>query len=139
MAKTRNKVLLDTHVFLWIFLDPKLIPEKVKLFLRDDPTREVYFSYVSSWEIAIKFGLGKLSLPQPPDDFVRSRVSRAGWLHLPIELDHVLEVFKLPGIHKDPFDRLIISQAKSEKMSILTVDPRFFDYDVDCIGFSDLI
>lgn len=138
MAKTRTRVLLDTHVFLWIFLDPDRVPPSVKSLLRDDPKTEVYFSYASSWEIAIKFGRGKLSLPQPPDDFVRSRVSRAGWLHLPIELDHVLNVFKLPSVHKDPFDRLIISQARIEKMSILTTDPRFSDYDVDCVKFSDL-
>lgn len=136
MVKT-NKVLLDTHVFLWIFLEPKRVPASVKSFLRDDAKREVYFSYASSWEIAIKFGRGKLTLPQSPDEFVRSRISRAGWLHLPIELDHVLDVFKLPGIHNDPFDRLLISQAKAEKMSILTVDPRFSDYDVDCVGFAD--
>lgn len=138
MAKTKTRVLLDTHVFLWIFLDPERVPMNVKSFLRDDPKTEVYFSYASSWEIAIKFGRGKLSLPQPPDDFVRSRISRAGWLHLPIELDHVLNVFRLPDVHKDPFDRLIISQAKTEKMSILTADPRFAGYDVDCVKFSDL-
>lgn len=106
--------------------------------MRDDPRTEIYFSHASSWEIAIKFGKGKLSLPQPPDDFVRSRMSRAGWLHLPIELDHVLSVFKLPDHHKDPFDRLIISQASHEKMPVLTVDPRFRDYQIECVTFADL-
>ena len=138
MARMTTRILLDTHVFLWIFLDPKRVPAKVKAFLRDDPKTEVYFSHVSSWEIAIKFGRGKLSLPQPPDDFVRSRIAKAAWLHLPIELDHVLNVFRLPAIHKDPFDRLLISQAKAENMPILTSNPRFSDYDVDCVKFSDL-
>ncbi len=125
-------------MFLWIFLEPKRVPSEVKSYLRDDPRTEIYFSHASSWEIAIKFGKGKLSLPQPPDDFVRSRMSRAGWLHLPIELDHVLSVFKLPDHHKDPFDRLIISQASHEKMPVLTVDPRFRDYQIDCVTFADL-
>ncbi len=138
MVKTRTKVLLDTHVFLWIFLDPKRVPQSVKSFLRDDPKREVFISYVSSWEISIKYGGGKLTLPEPPDTFVRSRVSKAGWLHLPIDLDHVLDVFKLPKIHKDPFDRLMISQARAEGMSILTVDPKFSEYEVDSLHFSDL-
>lgn len=138
MAKKTTKVLVDTHVFLWAFLDPTRIPPTVKSFLREESGIEVYFSHVSSWEIAIKFGLGKLSLPQPPDEFVRSRISKAGWLHLSIELDHVLNVFRLPSIHNDPFDRLIISQARAEKMSILTADPRLSEYDVECIRFSDL-
>lgn len=129
---------MDTQIFLWIFLEPKRLPAKLKSFLRDDPKMEVYFSYASSWEIAIKFGKGKLSLPQPPDDFVRSRIAKAGWLHLPIELDHVLSVFRLPDHHKDPFDRLIISQSKAENIPVLTVDPRFADYSIDCVTFSDL-
>lgn len=138
MAKTKKRILLDTHVLLWIFLEPKRVPAHVKSFLRDDPKTEVYFSHVSSWEIAIKFGRGKLALPQPPDDFVRSRVSKAGWLHLPIELDHVLGVSRLPDHHRDPFDRLLVAQARAENMSVLTTDPRFADYDVDCVKFSDL-
>lgn len=87
----------------------------------------------------MKFGKGKLSLPQPPDDFVRSRIAKAGWFHLPIELDHVLSVFRLPDYHRDPFDRLIVSQSKAEGIAVLTVDPRFADYGITCLGFSDLV
>jgi PIN domain nuclease of toxin-antitoxin system len=69
---------------------------------------------------------------------VRDRISRSGWLHLPIELEHVLDVATLPQFHGDPFDRLLISQARAENMSILTEDPTFKRYEVACANFADL-
>ncbi|MGB7070339.1 MAG: type II toxin-antitoxin system VapC family toxin [Pyrinomonadaceae bacterium] len=137
MAKT-TRVLIDTHVFLWIFLEPHRIPETVKRFIQNKTEIEILFSYISSWEISIKYGSNKLSIPEPPDEFVPERVAKAGFTHLPILLAHVLGVHKLPPFHKDPFDRLLISQAKAEKIPILTVDPRFAVYDIETISFLDL-
>lgn len=139
MAKTKTRILIDTHVFLWIFLEPKRIPETVKQFIRNEADNEIFFSDVSSWEISIKYGSNKLSIPEPPDEFVPDRLAKAGFRHMPIALSHVLTVYKLPAIHKDPFDRLLISQAQTEKIPILTIDPRFADYNIETIYFSDLI
>lgn len=136
MAKMK-KILLDTHIFLWIFIEPKRLPASIKSYLRDEPATQVYLSHVSSWEISIKYSAGKLKLPQPPDVFVRSRVEKADWLFLPIEHEHIFSVSSLPIIHKDPFDRLLISQAKFEGLTILSADSRFMDYEVDLLTFSE--
>ena len=114
------------------------MPLSVKKYLREEGPKDVFVSYATSWEIAIKFSAGRLKLPETPKEFVRSRISRTGWLHLPIELEHVLDVATLPWFHRDPFDRLLISQARAESLSILTDDSAFKKYDVDCVSFADL-
>lgn len=121
-----------------MFLEPKRIPPSVKDFVADDANRDFYLSYASSWEIAIKSGTNKLSIPAKPDVFVPSRVASAGFLHLPIELHHVLGVYDLPKLHRDPFDRLLIAQAKAEDMTILTVDEKFAEYKVKTKYFTEI-
>ncbi len=121
-----------------MFLHPSRLPESVKDYIADDAEREFYLSHASGWEISIKYGTKKLSLPANPDVFVPSRVASAGFLHLPIELHHVLSVFELPKIHKDPFDRLLISQARAEDMTILTVDEKIAAYKVKTKYFANL-
>ncbi|MBV9241099.1 MAG: type II toxin-antitoxin system VapC family toxin [Acidobacteria bacterium] len=137
MVKTRKRVLLDTNVFLWIFLDPRRVPPGVKSFLRD-PERKVFLSYASSLEIAIKFSIKRLALPEAPSDFVRNRVERAGWMHLPVELDHVFEAGRLPFVHKDPFDRLILAQARREDLTVISSNRKFKKYKADVLSFADL-
>jgi PIN domain nuclease of toxin-antitoxin system len=132
------RVLIDTHVFLWLFADIK-ISQKIKDFLLDTKSNEIYVSHVTAWEISIKYGVGKLKLPEVPELFVPDRIRRAGFLQLPIKLAHVLSVHGLPPIHKDPFDRLLVSQAKAENLTILTADPNFPRYKIktlDVINFS---
>ncbi len=138
MAKMKPQLLIDTHVFLWLFLEPERFTDAAIAFVKNRRDHEFYLSHASSWEISIKFGSGKLKLPKSPELFVPRRVQRAGYLHLPIELEHVLNVHSLPQIHRDPFDRLIISQAKLEKMRVLTADPVFEDYGIDVIKFADI-
>ncbi|MBC7898568.1 MAG: type II toxin-antitoxin system VapC family toxin [Saprospiraceae bacterium] len=134
----KKQILIDTHIFLWLFLEPERFSKAAINFVKDQKDNQFYLSHASSWEISIKFGVGKLKLPKPPEFFVPQRMQRAGYLHLPIELEHVLSVHLLPKIHSDPFDRLIVSQAIQEKMTVLTADPIFLKYNVDLLKFSDI-
>lgn len=135
---TKTQLLIDTHVFLWLFLEPERFSEAAIAFVKNRRDYDFYLSHASSWEISIKVGSGKLRLPNSPELFVPRRVQRAGYFHLPIELEHVLSVHSLPSHHRDPFDRLIVSQAKLEKMQVLTADPVFEDYGVNVINFSEI-
>lgn len=91
---------------------------------------ELYFSAVSAWEIALKFGLGKLRLPERPRDYIARHVQETRTMMLPITVEHGAYVAELPPHHRDPFDRLLIAQAITENMPILTVDPHFQKYGV---------
>jgi PIN domain nuclease of toxin-antitoxin system len=96
----------------------------------EDPANELFLSAASSWEIAIKYRLGKLPLPEPPATYVPSRMRSSGTSTLPVAHSHALHVAELPSHHRDPFDRLLISQAVLERLVILTADPQFDAYDV---------
>ena len=93
----------------------------------------LYLSAASSWEIAVKFALGKLPLPEPPEAFVPKRLARDRITPLAVEHVHALRVSALPLHHRDPFDRLLVAQAQVEEMPILTVDPAFSMYDVEVL------
>lgn len=80
---------------------------------------------------------GKTQIAAAPEIFVPDRIRRAGFLHLPINIQHVLQVHDLPPVHKDPFDRLLVSQAKIENLRILTADPNFAKYQIDTLDFND--
>jgi PIN domain nuclease of toxin-antitoxin system len=127
------RVLLDTNVILRLALEPERLDGDVLALLTDDAT-SIVISTVSPWEIAIKWGLGKLSIPGHPRAFASLAVRELGASLLPIVLDHVLGVADLPDHHGDPFDRLLIAQARAEKMSIVTADRVFSAYDVDVIS-----
>lgn len=126
------RVILDTHAFLWwITDDPQL-----SLHARDimgDGDNELFLSVASGWEIAIKAGLGRLRLPNRADRFVPEQLTRNRIQSLPIEMSHVLHVTRLPDIHRDPFDRLIIVQSILEKMPILTCDDQIARYKVKSV------
>ena len=94
---------------------------------------EMYLSAASSWEIAIKYRLGKLPLPEPPARFILARISRDGVTPLPVEHSHALAVADLPPHHSDPFDRLLIAQARLEGMTLATVDEQFARYEVNLL------
>src|ERR1017187_6529146 len=100
------KFLVDTHCWLWGVTSPeRLRPAAAELIESKDNT--VVFSAVSALEIAIKFSLGKLRLPEPPETFVPSRVATLSMVSLPLHLGHALRVASLPYHHRDPFDRLL--------------------------------
>jgi len=124
--------LLDTHTLLWIVTDsPKLSNRAKKLYL--DPENKIFISLASIWELAIKSSLNKLSLDKPLEDFVDEHIKGNDIQILNIELPHILRIEKLPFHHRDPFDRLIISQQIENNLSIIGSDEAFDKYDVERI------
>lgn len=125
-------LLLDTQVWLWMHLQPtRLQPGVRDRFI--DPTSTLLLSAVSSWEIAIKYALGKLALPEPPEHYVSGRMRRDGVDGLTITHAHTLHVATLPRYHADPFDRLLVAQAQLEGVPLVTADPHIARYDVTVI------
>lgn len=125
-------LLLDTCSFLWIIWDaPDLSDTARTLF--SDPDNDVYLSTVSSWEIALKYRLGKLPLPDDPDLLVPRHRDRHGIVPLPLDELSALRSHRLPDLHRDPFDRMLISQAITGGMTIVTPDHAISAYPVPTI------
>ena len=123
-------MLIDTQCWLWLQASPeRLSPEVMSLL--EDPTNDLFLSSASSWEIAIKYAIGKLPLPEPPSRYVPSRMMASGSRGLPVEHAHALQVAELPPHHRDPFDRLLVAQARVEKLVLVTVDRQLEQYDVE--------
>ena len=97
----------------------------------DEPDNVLLLSPVSAWEIAIKYALGRLTLPIPPAEYVPSRMKSSGVDALALQHSHALQVASLPWHHQDPFDRLLVAQAQVEGLPILSADRRLADYDVE--------
>jgi PIN domain nuclease of toxin-antitoxin system len=121
--------LLDTQCWLWLQVSPERFDAALLRVLHDPQTR-LFLSAASSWEIAIKYALGKLPLPESPSTYVPDRLTRSGVHGLPVEHAHALHVATLPPHHRDPFDRLLIAQAQLERMPLLTADRALAPYDV---------
>ena len=132
------RVLIDTRIFLWFYLEPHRIKQNAQNFLNDTIANEIFVSFATGWEISIKYGVGKLKLPDVPEIWFPDRIRRAGFQLLPIELQHTLRVHNLPLIHKDPFDRLLISQANVKNLIIVTEDPNFSKYQVKVTDLNSL-
>jgi PIN domain nuclease of toxin-antitoxin system len=126
------KILIDTHCWLWWIAAPDKLSDKARNQI-EDRSNTIFFSAASSWEIAIKYSIGKLKLPEHPELFVPKRLARDKISSMPIEHIHALHVTDLPYHHRDPFDRLIISQSQIERIPVMTVDPQFEPYDLDLI------
>ena len=126
-------LLLDTHCWLWWLTEPEKL-KRTSLALLKNSENTILLSPVSSWEIAIKHSIGKLPLPETPEEFVSSRMERDGIVSLPIHHSHTVKTADLPFHHNDPFDRLLIAQAIVEKIPIMTVDSHFHLYDVEAIA-----
>jgi PIN domain nuclease of toxin-antitoxin system len=123
------RLLLDTCTFLWLAWDaPELSPKARALFR--DPANEVFLSVVSCWEIALKASLGKLPLPGDPARLVPDLRERHGVLSLPLDEATALHVARLPPLHRDPFDRMLVCQAITGGLTILTPDPLVSAYPV---------
>ena len=126
------RLLLDTHVFLWLTTEhPSLSDHHRDAFLDDGA--ETFLSAASYWEICIKYALGKLKLtPDWPEHFDREVLrSRIRWL--PVERVHCQALLSLPHHHRDPFDRMLVAQALSEDLVIATTDRRIRRYAVETI------
>ncbi len=125
------KILLDTHAFLWLIRGENLSQNAQDVFL--DIDNELYFSAVSYWEICIKYSLGKLALVKNWDKVFDREMTVNGIKWLPVDKVHSRGIIALPMIHRDPFDRLLIAQARAEKMVLLTADAKIRQYDVPTI------
>jgi PIN domain nuclease of toxin-antitoxin system len=124
------KYLLDTSVFLWSNGALERLNRQATTVL-SSKSSEVYLSAASSWEIAIKFALGALRLPSPPLQFILDALRILSIRSLEISHLHSLAAGALPPHHRDPFDRMLIAQANSEEMVLLTADRVFEKYDVE--------
>jgi PIN domain nuclease of toxin-antitoxin system len=125
------KLLLDTHVFLWLQTEPERLGKHLAQV--EDPRAELIVSAVVSWEIAIKYRLGHLDLPETPDRYVPARLRAIGATALAIEHTHALAVSTLPPLHRDPFDRLLVAQSKLLGVPILTADPELARYPIQTL------
>ncbi len=125
-------VLLDTHVWLWMLAAPRRLRTAARELVEDANTT-LLLSAASTWEIAIKYALGRLPIPEPPERYVPERMRTSGVDGLPIEHSHTLRVSALEPHHRDPFDRLLIAQSQLERVPLLTADPIFARYDVEII------
>jgi PIN domain nuclease of toxin-antitoxin system len=126
------RLLVDTHVWLWLQTDPGRIRRDVLDELAN-ASNELLLSAASSWEIAIKWALGKLPLPEPPAVYVPDRLWRSGTTPLPVDHAHALAVAELPEHHRDPFDRLIVAQAIQLGLSLVTADDQLAAYEVNLV------
>jgi PIN domain nuclease of toxin-antitoxin system len=121
------KLLLDTCTFLWAIAEPDRLPRRVAdLILIED--HEVYLSAASAWEIVVKHARGRLHLQEPTDRFVRDQRDAAGIQPLAVDEESALHVSRLAALHRDPFDRMLVSQAIVHGMTILTPDPLITQY-----------
>jgi PIN domain nuclease of toxin-antitoxin system len=122
-------LLLDTHAFVWWRDDPDKL-SKTAYDAISAPENAVFLSVVVAWELQIKITLKKFELKWSLAKSIEAEQLANGFQILPVKLEHVLNLENLPLHHKDPFDRLLISQAIAVDMVIMTVDKRFRDYDV---------
>ena len=120
------KLLLDTHILLWVAGQPERLSESTRTLLMT-PDNGLFFSAASIWEIVIKLGLGREDFKVDPDR-LRKMLIAHGYMELPVTAEHALKVSSLPFLHRDPFDRLLLAQARTEGMMLLTGDDAVAQY-----------
>lgn len=121
------KLLLDTHILLWLAWNKKDKLSAQAIELLEDPSNTLYVSLASLWEISIKSALGKPDFSVDVKQLVEGFTNVGGKI-LQIELDHILQLDQLATIHKDPFDRILLSQAEKERIYLLTADRLLLGY-----------
>ena len=122
-------LLLDTHVVLWWLADAPELPDEIKDRLDQEP--DVRVSAATIWEITIKQALGKITAP--PD--LPERVRDSGFRQLPISFTHAIAAGRLPLLHRDPFERMLVAQARCEGLTLVTTDQHCQHYDVATLPF----
>ncbi len=123
------KLLLDTHAFLWFIEGNPKIPSSTRSFI-EDPGNQSLLSIASLWEMAIKLSLKKLKLEQPFDRLIPQQIAQNGFGLLQIDIAHVARLVSIPFHHRDPFDRLLIAQAQSEHLPVVSRDVVFDTYGI---------
>jgi PIN domain nuclease of toxin-antitoxin system len=126
------KLLLDTHTFLWLDGSPERL-SATALAACEDPSNQLYLSVVSAWEIQIKYQINRLELDVPLEEMIQGQQDANDLSIIPVELHHIYTLQQLPLHHNDPFDRLLIVQAKAEQMRLVSADGQFRPYVADLI------
>jgi PIN domain nuclease of toxin-antitoxin system len=123
------RILLDTHALLWAAGGDARLSAAAAAII-EDADQALMFSAVSALEIAVKHAAGRLELPDDAGVWVRTRMAAFGLIELPVTIEHALEAGALPAHHRDPWDRLLVAQARVEGVPLLTADPAFSRYEV---------
>ena len=126
------RILLDTHIFLWFINADIRLSTTIRDTIRD-PDNDVYLSSVSIWEVIVKYQLGKLSLPESPKTYLPKQRDLHQIDSLALDEMSVIQLTKLPLLHRDPFDRMLICQALQNDLTIATVDSAVRAYSVSVI------
>ena len=126
------RYLLDTHTFLWFLTDDKRLSSRAKGII-EDINNVIFLSSASVWELSIKSSIGKIKFFVSLEEIINTAMNVYDFKHLPITIQHSLEVGKLPLYHRDPFDRVLIAQARVENMILITCDSYMKQYDVNVI------
>lgn len=126
------KLLLDTHVALWAWIEPGRLSDAARNLI-EDTRNDLLFAQVSTWEICLKHRIGKLPLPEPPQVYLPSRIQQLGMHYVPVEDTHLFGMVGLPRFHRDPFDWLLLATAQALAVPILSADPAMRDYPVQVI------
>lgn len=126
------RLLLDTPILLWSHAEPERLGQLAQVLLDED--NALYVSAASAWEITLKVGTGKLRLPDPPAAWWPSRTVAIGATPLPVEPGDALGVSALPPLHRDPFDRLLIAQARRRGLTLVTADRLVLAYGGDMLS-----
>ncbi len=126
------RILLDTHIFLWFISGDSQLSANVRDVIRD-PANEVYLSTISIWEAIVKYQLGKLPLPEHPETYLSNQRDLHQIASLALDESSVMQLTKLPLLHRDPFDRMLICQALQNGLTIATVDSAVRAYPVSVI------
>lgn len=126
------KLLSDTHSFIWSFSNTKkLSPTAAQTF--KNPANQIFLSVASIWEMQIKIALGKMVFNDTLENILSEQQTVNGIQILPVQLSHALYLENLPPHHKDPFDRLLISQAIVENMTLVSADSNFSKYQINLL------
>ena len=126
------KYLLDTHAFLWFVTDDDKLSSDARSIIKKS-NNEVYFSAASAWEMSIKVRLGRLTIEEALEPFIIKQLAENNFSTLSITIFHSICTSKLPEIHKDPFDRMIVAQSKVENLSLISRDKNIKKYKVPVV------
>lgn len=120
-----NSFLLDTHIFIWAMEENKMLPAAIKNTIID-PQNKIFISAVTLWEVIIKTTTKQIKFKFDLEESIK----KAGFEFIPVQIPHILHLATLPLFHKDPFDRMLIAQAKTEKLTLITSDEKIWKYDL---------
>jgi PIN domain nuclease of toxin-antitoxin system len=127
------RILVDTHAFLWAISADQRYQGAMRQAM-ENGENELYLSVASIWEILIKSGMGKLTLPKPTAEFIAAEMFKNRVRRMGIQASHLAALEKLPPLHKDPFDRMLVAQAKAEGIALVSTDEAFAAYGINIIG-----